>query len=319
MSGRVHAQMSAVVVDGEGAPVLGRIGRPRPRAGELHARVRLVGLCGSDSEKLGDGRLEHVVLGHEIVAETIAGSGLAGRRVVILHRVECGACEECLTGHAPMCRQYLASGLRPGGFAEEVVASAAHVERAVLPVPAHVTDAEAVLTEPLGCVLRALERLPAGRHRVVGGGIMGQLAVRALVARGDVVEIAEPEDAREALALAAGAVRAGGTVDADGAFVTVPDGLAAALRALRVGGTAVVFAAGEEPLPVDLDLIYRRELVLRGARSTDSASLRGALAAIAAGRIDVRGLVTHELPLDRFDEGLSLYRSGRALKVAFRP
>jgi L-iditol 2-dehydrogenase len=320
MARRVHAQMTAVVLDGGGAPALRLVPAPRPRAGELHVRVRLVGLCGSDVEKVGDGNLEHVVLGHEIVAETLSGPGEVGRRVVVLHRVECGDCEECRSGHAPMCAQYLASGLRPGGFAEELVAPVAHVERAILAVPDHVTDAEAVLTEPLACVLRALEALPPGRHRVVGGGVMGQLAVRALVARGDAVEIAEPNAEREALAVAAGASRPGARIDADGAFVTVPAGLGAALRALRVGGTALVFAAGgSEPLPVELELVYRRELVLRGTRSADSASLRAALAAIGSGRIDVRGLVTHELPLARFTDGVGLYRSGRALKVAFRP
>lgn len=314
-----HARMSAVVLDGEGAPTVRLVSRPRPRDGELHVRVRLVGLCGSDAEKLGDPGLEHVVLGHEIVGETLAGPTPAGTRVVVLHRVECGACEECLSGHAPMCGQYLASGLRPGGFAEELVAPAAHVGRSVLPVPDHVTDAEAVLSEPLACVLRAIERLPPGRHLVVGGGVMGQLAVRAFVARGDAVEIAEPDGEREALALAAGAFRPGIAGVGDGALVTAPAGLDAALRSLRVGATALVFAVSGPPRPVDLELVYRRELVLRGTRSADSASLRAALEAIATGRIDVRGLVTHELPLARFADGLGLYRSGRALKVAFRP
>ncbi len=321
MPGHEHAQMSAVVVDAGGRPVVERIVRPRPRPGQLHARVRLVGLCGSDAEKLGDPGLEHAVLGHEIVAEAISGPHPVGSRIVVLHRVECGDCEECLAGHGPMCSRYLASGLRPGGFAEEFVASAAHVERAVLVVPEHVTDAEAVLTEPLACVLRAIARLPRGRHLVVGAGVMGQLAVRALLARGDLVEITEPAPERAALALAAGAGRAGAP-DApplDGALVTVPAGLGEALGRLRPGATALVFAAAPGPGPVDLDVVYRRELVLRGARSADSAALRAALESIASGRIDVRGLVTHELPLARFAEGLGLYRSGAALKVAFRP
>lgn len=312
--------MDAVVIDAIGRPRILRVARPEPRPGELRARVRLVGLCGSDVEKLGDGTLEHGVLGHELVADAIAGPLAVGTRVVILHRVECGACEECLSGHGPMCPQYLASALRPGGFAEEIVASVAHVERSVLAVPDHLSDEEAVLTEPLACVLRALHGVPTGRALVVGGGIMGQLAVRALVARGDLVELAEPVEARLRLGIAAGAQPQDSTAAVDLAFVTAAAGLAAALRRLRVGGTALLFSAGTGvQQPVELDLIYRRELTLRGARSADSGALRTALDAIAAGRVDLRGLVTEVLPLANFAEGLERYRSGQALKVAFRP
>ena len=319
MDEAMESMMDAVVIDAIGQPRVARIARPEARPGELRARVRLVGLCGSDVEKLGDASLEHGVLGHELVADAIAGPLPPGTRVVILHRVECGACEECLRGHGPMCAQYLASGLRPGGFAEELVASAAHVERSVLVVPDHLSDEEAVLVEPLACVLRALERAPVGRALVVGGGIMGQLAVRALVARGDLVELDEPAEARLQLGVAAGAVSPDPIAAVDVAFVTVAAGLAPALRRLRVGGTALVFSAGADVQLVDLDLIYRRELTLRGARSADSGALRTALDTIAAGRVDVHGLVTEVLPLERFAEGLELYRSRRTLKVAFRP
>jgi L-iditol 2-dehydrogenase len=45
--------MRAVVLDDGRLPVTADVPVPQPRAGELAVRVRAVGLCGSDVEKLG--------------------------------------------------------------------------------------------------------------------------------------------------------------------------------------------------------------------------------------------------------------------------
>jgi threonine dehydrogenase-like Zn-dependent dehydrogenase len=101
--------------------------------------------------------------------------------------------------------------------------------------------------------------------------------------------------------------------------ITAPDGLADALHLLRPGGTCLIFAAGPLPQAVDLDRVYRAELLLRGSRSATPRHLREALDAIATGRIRVDDLITDVLPLTEFAEGLDRYRRGAALKVVFRP
>ena len=69
----------------------------------------------------------------------------------------------------------------PGGFAERLVASAAHVASTVLPLPDEVADADGALVEPLACV-RARRRVAARRAAalVVGCGAMGLLFCRLL-------------------------------------------------------------------------------------------------------------------------------------------
>jgi L-iditol 2-dehydrogenase len=234
-----------------------------------------------------------------------------------MHRVPCGACAACLSGHEPSCPQYLASGLRPGGFAERLVAPASHLEGAVLPLPGAVGDLEATFVEPLACVLRAIESLPSGRGAVVGCGAVGRLLLRALARRGDAVYALDVDPRRLEPALD-DAVGAGVEGDLDYAVVTAPDGLGDALALLRPGGTCILFAARPAPTAVPLDLVYRRELTLRGARSATPRSLQAALAAIADS-FPVADLVTDVLPLERFAEGLARYRSHAALKVVFTP
>ena len=69
---------------------------PRPGAGEMLLRLRVVGFCGTDLFKLDSGLARAgAVLGHELVGEVIAlGPGAVkfhvGDRVTVPHHVACG-------------------------------------------------------------------------------------------------------------------------------------------------------------------------------------------------------------------------------------
>jgi L-iditol 2-dehydrogenase len=313
-------RMRAVVLGRDGTAALREVPVPRPRAGEILVRVTAVGLCGSDVEKLADRTgVEGSVLGHELAGIVEDGALPAGMRVALAHRVPCGECRECRAGHETCCPQYLASGLRPGGFAELLVAPASHVGTVVLPLPDAVSDLAGTFVEPLGCIVRGAALVPPGAGVIAGCGVIGRLFARVLAARGDSVRTLDADAARLMAAADEGFDPAADDELLDFAVVTAPQALDAALGLLRPGGTCLLFAAPATPLPVLLDRIYRHELVLVGSRSATPASLRDALDLIAAGRIQVEDLVTDVLPLSAFDEGLARYRSRAALKVVFRP
>jgi threonine dehydrogenase-like Zn-dependent dehydrogenase len=148
---------------------------------------------------------------------------------------------------------------------------------------------------------------------VVGAGAIGQLWVQALVRRGDVVEVADPREERVAHARELGATAGEGPLDA--AVLTAPAGLNDALRRLAPGGTLLVFAARDELEPAALDAVYRKELTVVGSRSATPAYFRDALELLPTLVLPPQT----RLPLDRFAEGLDLYRRGDALKVVFTP
>jgi threonine dehydrogenase-like Zn-dependent dehydrogenase len=170
-----------------------------------------------------------------------------------------------------------------------------------------------VWVEPLACVLRALEAVPRGRVLVVGCGAIGQLWIQALRRRGDDVVALDLRDDRRAQADMLGAEADDEMVSA--AVVTAPAGIGEALHRLEPGGTLLVFAAREEDVPVSLDAIYRKELHLVGSRSATPAYFRDAIELLPA--LVLPELTT--LPLERFLEGVELYRRGDALKVVFVP
>ena len=159
------------------------------------------------------------------------------------------------------------------------------------------------MVEPLACVLRGAARVPAGRALIVGNGFIGRLFGIVLERRGD-----------EVFAVDADPRRAGRAPDGpvDAVVLSGRGGVDTALESVAPGGTVLVFAdAG----PIPAAEIYRRELAVVGTRSAAPPYMPEALALLHD--IDVPEPVI--LPLERFAEGLELFRRRDALKVVFTP
>ena len=293
---RTMRTVRAVVLDASGQPELADL--PAPSGDGVLVRVLACGLCGSDVEKLGDASHAGTVLGHEVVGELQDGT-----RVTVMHRVSCGECDRCRSGHESTCEEFARLRTTPGGFAEYL--------RATHTLP--IGDADGVWIEPLACVLRASELVPRGRVLVVGAGAIGQLWIHVLRRRGDAVTVVDPRPDRLAAAERCGASTDDGAVDA--AVLTAHGGAADALGRLAPGGVLVVFAAPPTLVPLPLDVVYRRELRLVGSRSATPKHFRAALDLLPS--IDLPPATT--LPLERFAEGVELYRRGDVLKVVFTP
>lgn len=275
--------MRAVALDAYGEPRLADLPAPDPSI-----EVLACGLCGSDVEKIASAP-EGTVLGHEVVAR------VNGMRVALVHHRPCGECERCRAGHESTCERFAVATIVPGGFAERV-RPADGVE-----LPDGIDDARGTYVEPLACVLRALELVPRGQVLVVGCGFVGHLWCAVLRGRGDEVFALDPRADRRC------------APEPDGPMPTVVVCAPAdAAEWVAPGGTLLVFAPGAV---VDADAVYRRELTVRGSRSATPAAMEEAVRALVT--LDLPEPVV--LPLERFDEGLDLYRRGAALKVVFTP
>ena len=335
--------MRAMIFQGAGRLVPADVPRPAAGAGELLLRLRGCGLCGSDIAKLADPAARApAVLGHEVVGDVVeAGEGVGGfavgDRVVAAHHVPCGECHYCRRDSESMCRGFKESNLDPGGFAEFVRVPAANVRSATFRVPEHLKDEEASFVEPLACCLRAVERArvqPGDTAVVVGLGSIGCLFVPLLARAGAVVvgvdeqpdrveggrargidaRVPDEADARvRALSAGRGAdhvILTGGATPA----------LEWAVRVVRDGGSIHAFAGGRgDALPVALETLYHRELTVTTTYSSSPGTLARAFWLIAAGKVDVEGLVSHRLPLERLAEGVDLMLRRQALKVYVTP
>ncbi len=281
--------MRAVVLGPDGEPRLADIAEP-DGPGEL-VRVLACGLCGSDVEKIGSAPAG-TVLGHEVVAETADGC-----RIALVHHASCGECDRCREGHESLCAAFAAPTIWPGGLAERT-----RTQRWI-ELPDSVDDLCGVMVEPLACVLRGARRVPRGRVLVVGHGFIGHLFAAVLRRRGDEVFVADTDPRRDG-------PRPEEQVDA--AVLCGGGGVATAVDAVRPGGTILAFAdAG----PIPADRVYRGEMTLVGVRSAAPALMRDALDILPS--LEIPPVTA--LPLERFAEGLELFRRRDALKVVFTP
>ncbi len=263
---------------------------PVPAAGEVLVRVELAGVCRTDLQA-ARGLLpvrEPRILGHEF-AGTLDGVPVAVNPVL-----PCGACARCATG--ALCSRPGMLGIhRDGAFAEAVAVPAS----AVHPLPVGLPFEAGAYAEPVAAalaVLRAGPR-PAERGLVAGAGRVSRLVERVLRAHGF-----------RALRTGAGPW----PEDAfDFAVETDPAALNDVLRAVRPAGRVVLKSRPAGPVPFDLALAVRKELVLAGAAY---APFPEALAFLASGKLDLDGLLGPVLPLEAFatltdDESLKTFLS----------
>jgi L-iditol 2-dehydrogenase len=302
---------------------------PEPGPGDVVCRVLACGVCGSDVLESWVARKVPTVLGHELAGEvTAVGAEVArvavGDRVVVHHHAPCGECRRCRRGHETLCERFKATGLDPGGFAEQVRVPADLVDELLA---FDGLDAErATFVEPLACVLRAFERCglrPGDSLLVVGCGTSGLLAVAAAHARAvEAVWAREPRPERLERALALGAERHGNElVDVVVVCTPKPDAIAAGFAAVAPGGALCLYAPPDPGHALGLDghALYVGEVDVCASYSAGPGDMHAALELIAGGRVDPLPFVTHRLGLDETARALELARSGEAIKALVLP
>jgi L-iditol 2-dehydrogenase len=307
--------------------VIEEVPDPECGPGEVVCRVLACATCGSDVQDFYVARKLPAVLGHEPAGEVVeTGAGVTdvrpGDRVAIHHHAPCGRCERCRRGHETLCAQFRSSALDPGGFAEYVRIPAELVGE-LLPLDG-LDPVLATCVEPLGCALRAQARAgvrPGRSLLVVGAGASGLLHVAAARAQAvEAIHVVELDEARRALAVAWGAAEHDGTpVDIAIACTSKPAAIAAAAAALDVGGTLLLYAPAEEPLPLTGWDLFARELKVLTSWSAGPADMRAALALLQSGRVRAGELIGARVRLDGTGEALAAQRSGAVLKAVVEP
>jgi L-iditol 2-dehydrogenase len=320
---------------------------PRIGAGEMLVKIMASGVCGSDVMEWYRIKKAPLVLGHEVageVAEIGAGvSGFAvGDRVVVSHHVPCNTCRYCLSGNHTACHTLHTTNFDPGGFAEYVRVPALNVDRGVLRLPAEVSFEDGSFVEPLGCVVRG-QRVaglrPAQSVLVLGSGISGLLHIQLARALGAgrivATDISEYRlraarrmgadhilDAREDVPARLREINDGRGADLVIICASAPAAYQQALKSVEPGGVVQFFAPtlpGVE-LGVPVNDFWRNSITLLPSYGAAPADLAVALELIRFGRVKVREMITHRLPLEQAAYGFQLVAEAKeSIKVIIEP
>lgn len=287
------------------------------------------GLCGSDIVKLREHiSPEGTVLGHEIVAEIIDINTKTnfknGDKIITSHHIPCGKCHYCENGNVSMCEHFKSTNIRPGGFSEYVYLSEEHLENVAHPIPQNLTEIEASFYEPLGCCVRAVKRAnlkQKSKVLVIGLGSIGILMSQALKAFGmDVTGcdlIQERIDFIKTLGINSCHVKdLPEHMDADGVFMTSGSDKAipTALKAVRNGGTILIFASTPNNQGYPNNEIYYRELTVLGSYSPSPKDLKDSLELLASGKVNVKNIST-EYKFENIQDAIEDTISNKIMKA----
>lgn len=325
----------------DGAATLVEVPVPEIGDGELLLALDACGLCGTDVMKL-DTRAAGAILGHELVGRVArAGRGAPfreGERVVVSHHVPCLECHWCRRGQESMCRQFKATNIDPGGFADFVRIPALHAAHAAFRVHDDLDALSASQTEPLACVLRNVKRLKTQKSDVVGVvglGAIGQMTAQLLTLLGATPVGLDLDAGRvktfsrwgKAFTDAAAFADEGKELSDGRGFDAVvfsagtPALAAKSMDWLRDGGSINVFASfhPDPVMPFDLNQVYFRELTVVSSYSPSLADLKEAFELIASRRFDPLALSPMKFPLSAFDDAVRAVKSRKTLKSVLVP
>jgi threonine 3-dehydrogenase len=335
----------------EAGLVLDEVPVPTPKADEVLIRVEAASICGTDLHihRWDEWSAERVkpplTLGHELCGTVVAlGSGVSdveeGAYVSAESHVTCGVCFHCRTGRAHMCERTRILGVdRDGGFADYVAVPASVVwrnDRAKLPPEI------ACLQEPFGnAVFATSTQELAGRAvAVLGCGPVGLFTIAIARAFGAgrllasdtvpyrlelakslgadaVVDVTEVDDVPAWFVEQNEGIGMGVVFEMSGALKAIED----AFRIVRHGGNVVLFGIPARPATIDIaeSLIFKNLTVsaVNGREIWETWYTTRWL--LEHGVVDLRPLITAELPLERFDEAFALLGTGEACKIVLRP
>ena len=332
--------------------------RPIPEIkdpGDIRIKILGVGICGTDLHILMDPPLHpaepEIVFGHEFCGQVESvGSDVTnlkpGDKVIVDPHPPCGYCDNCRSNRQEMCLNLFlhGEGIEGQAATRGIFLDGGLTSYAVIPAGSAYKIAQdtpfqrMALGEPLSCVGYGIEKLniQAGETVcVIGAGPIGQLFVALAKANGATkIIVSEPHKYRREKALLFGATRIvdpttedliaickeeTGGLGVDHCIEAVGQLLMTAIDAVRTCGKVLMFGHDESVAPpIKLGELVKKEVEVHGC-FLGKYYYEKAARIIESNILPLDELVTHTLPLDRYQEGLDLLSAGQALKIVIYP
>ena len=307
---------------------------PEIRDDQVLVSLEYVGICGSDVHYFHSGTCgpfkvdlsQDYMLGHEC-AGTIAAVGKnvttlkVGDKVALEPGITCGECEFCKGGKYNLCPDVEFLATPPyAGCNEEFIA---FPENMCFKLPENISTKEGALIEPLSVGFHAAAQggVKVGDTvAVLGGGCIGLVTLLACKAAGaGTIIMADMVGARLEKAKELGAaytlkadecdviaeidrITEGKGVDVVLETAGSPVTIAQTPFIVKRGGTiCLVGIAAVEEINYNFGQIMDKEATIKSVFRYRNIYPK-AIAAVASGAIDVKGIVTHEYDLDHIQE-----------------
>jgi threonine 3-dehydrogenase len=310
---------------------------------DLLIKIRKTAICGTDVHIYNWDEWSQrtipvpMTIGHEFVGNVAeVGSAVAGfavgDRVSGEGHITCGHCRNCRAGLRHLCRNTVGVGVnRPGCFAEFLSLPASNAFK----LPASIPDRFAAAFDPLGnAVHSALSFNLVGEDVLItGAGPIGAMAVAVCRHAGARhVVITDVNDYRLGLAKNMGATRAlnvarqsvpetmaelGMTEGFDVGLEMSgnPDAFRQMLQVMNHGGRVAILGIPPADVAIDWNLVIFKGLTLKGIYGREMFETWYKMASMLQSGLDISPVLTHHFPIDDFQQGFDVMRSGNSGKV----
>ncbi len=310
---------------------------------DVRIRIHKTAICGTDVHIYNwDAWAQKTIpvpmhVGHEYVGVvTDVGSHVRGfkegDRVSGEGHLTCGHCRNCRAGKRHLCRNTIGVGVnRPGCFADYLVIPAENAFK----LPASIPDDIAAFMDPYGNATHtALSFDLVGEDVLITGagpiGVMAVAIARHVGARH--VVITDVNDYRLDLAKKMGATRAvnvsneklTGVMEELGMVEGFDVGLEMSgnpsafrdmLATMNHGGRVAILGIPPETTSIDWNQVIFKGLVLKGIYGREMYETWYKMVAMLESGLDISPVLTHRMPIAKYQEGFEIMRSGQSGKI----
>lgn len=346
--------MKAAVYKGIENMVVEEVANPQLPEDGVIVQVKSCGICGSDLRTYYSGTSyihPPTIIGHEIAGTIVEIGPKAdipfeiGDRVAIAPPIHCGECYYCQRGKRNLCLNLKAvSSELPGGFAEYIALPGYAIAKGCFArIPDSLSFSEAAISELTCSVIKCQEHYNINVNDVVvvlGAGPIGSLHVQLAKLRGaQKVILSDILESRVEMARTTGAdiivnsaksnlkdivMEATNGLGASVAIVAAPSAQAAleAQYLVAKGGKLILFAGfpkADSIVALDGNLIHYGEIEVLGTAGFTNRHHQLALELASKGSLNLKELISYELPLEKIVEGIEAMKNGSALKVVVTP
>jgi len=320
--------------------------RPKPSIsdGEILVKMEASGICGTDVMQWYRIKKAPRVLGHEMAGEIFAiGSNVEGfkkgDRVFVSHHVPCYKCHYCVQGKFTACESLHTGNYDPGGFSEFIRVPEENVRFGTFLLPERVTFEDAAMIEPLGCAIAGQNQLGLKEGQtvlIIGSGVSGILHIQLAKIKKAKVIATDINRYRLDKAVEFGAdyvinakeysmdklksINDGRLADVVIVCAAAKQAIDNALSSVDRKGKILFFAVPETDISIPSQRFWRDEITVTFSYGASPDHLQKAIELIESGRVNVRKMITHRIPLSDIGQGFKLAAEAKnSLKVVVVP
>lgn len=329
---------------GHGNVGLENVPEPKCERDAVRIEMKFAGICGTDLHIYHDtfNNEPPVILGHEfsgIVTEI--GNDIkevkVGDRVAVLgsNAETCGTCSYCKTGYYIFCPERKGMGIHvDGSFTKYVTCR----EDMVYKIPDKVSLKEAALFEPLACGVQAIEELTdikVGDTVLISGpGPIGLICLSLLALKGckiivagttadsirlelakelgaDVLVNVFEQDLQSVIMAETNGQGVDVTVDCSGNSISINN----CLKVVKKKGKHIQVGIVGTQSMLDVDQILYKQVQFYGSLAHSIQTWNRVSQIIEQQKINLTPIITHVLPLDKWEEAFQLCEEKKCGKV----